>query len=175
MRKLKAFTLVELLVVVAIIAVLATVIVIGFAGQRQKAMNSTIKTNISESLSAAAACNAGAEHVTGASNNGTSPICKVSSAANATNSKDVTALWPVLSKTDKTWSFVSWADAVLTTGLPQTACTNASAAATGGVKVCALGGPDNGTALATATTATKAAVCDLASGCKYYSATDVTF
>ncbi len=54
MKKLKGFTIIELLVVVAIIAVLASVVLINVLGYVNKGKNSAIKVNLSTVLTNAA-------------------------------------------------------------------------------------------------------------------------
>jgi prepilin-type N-terminal cleavage/methylation domain-containing protein len=157
MRKLKAFTLVELLVVVAIIAVLATVIVVGFSGQKQKAMNATVKSNISTAASAAAVCLGDAGALNAPNNNGTTDIC---------TTNIVTAKWPELADSDPTWSYLGW----LSTAVPANvvpALPAATACTLSATQLCALGGGP-GPGLATVANATKAAVCPLGGACTFY-------
>lgn len=63
MRKSKAFTLVELLIVVIIIGILATLIVMNFNGARTKAIDNSALTSLSEAAKASAACIAAGDAV----------------------------------------------------------------------------------------------------------------
>lgn len=158
MRKLKAFTLVELLVVVAIIAVLATVIVIGFGSQKDKAAVATLKTNITSAISAATVCAADNGTVTTPTAN--SDVCTVT-----TGTSPVTADWPDLAETNSTWVYGTWATGTAAATLTGGACTNVGG---GTGKLCAMGMASGSTA-ATAATATRAAVCPIGGGaCLFY-------
>lgn len=155
MRKLKAFTLVELLVVVAIIAVLATVVVIGFSGQKEKAALATIKSNLADTVSAANVCTSDGSTVNAPTivvgGGGGNAICSTTNIVNGN--------WPTVTSTDSTFFYHrSWA---ATAPLP--ACSNATQVCIANVAVPAAGAT-------TVTATTKAGVCPLngAGGCTWY-------
>jgi|GEM_PF-2191008 len=64
MKKLKAFTLVELLVVVAIIAILATIVVVNYSGIQSRAKKSATVETLNNLGTAVMVCNVGSTLVT---------------------------------------------------------------------------------------------------------------
>lgn len=94
----KGFTLIELLIVVAIIAILATVIITNVAGARQKATNSKVLADLKSASDAVAQCVAADGTVY---STGTTALTSVGAIPVAgqriCSSADVTAVWPTIS------------------------------------------------------------------------------
>lgn len=102
MRKTKGFTLVELLVVVAIIGILATVVIMNVSNAQKNARRNTALSNLNDALKVAASCVATEKTLTrlgtdtapltiNDSTTTTTPIC-------ADSDSDVNANWPKLPK-----------------------------------------------------------------------------
>jgi len=88
MKKLKGFTLVELLVVVAIIGILATVVVVSYTGAQTKAKHNTTVATLNEALNNVSICVA----------DSTATIPTVVAGSGICSSASVTsAKWPVAS------------------------------------------------------------------------------
>jgi prepilin-type N-terminal cleavage/methylation domain-containing protein len=75
-NKNKGFTLVELLLVIAIIAILATVLFVSLGGQRERARSTAFKENIRGLVTAFTACTDGQGTIYSGELNGTGIACE---------------------------------------------------------------------------------------------------
>lgn len=106
----KGFTLVELLLVIAIIAILATVLFVSLGGQRERARVTSFKENARGLVTTFTACTdgGGAIPATGTSLNGTGAAC-------TGGTSGVTGILPKVSQCNSASAYVALS-AVTTTG-----------------------------------------------------------
>ncbi len=101
-RKMKGFTLIELLIVIAVIAILATVVITNVAGARQKANDSKLLSDLSSATRAAVTCTT--EDGTVSLTTDVAPVA----AANICSSSAVSGVWPTVSGKSSdggTWAY----------------------------------------------------------------------
>ena len=168
MKKLKGFTLVELIIVIVIIGILSAVTIVGYASQAKTARNNSVFSSLSESVKGANVCIANGDKLT------TTPwtvltiagkdIC-VSSVAGVT--VPVSGKWPDLTKIGGSWKYVNYSTA--TGGWPTTAPTTPIInSITAGALTIATGAQTGGSATASSFTGTDPGVSCTINGCTKY-------
>jgi prepilin-type N-terminal cleavage/methylation domain-containing protein len=84
LKKVKGFTLIELIIVIVIIGILAAITIIGYSNQANKARRASVRTAMADAINAAAACTAEGTGTVSAptANVGGNQICSVTTTVN---------------------------------------------------------------------------------------------
>lgn len=163
MKKLKGFTLIELIIVIVIIGILAAVTVIGYTSQAAKARNNSAFVGLTEAVKGANVCIGSGDSLTAIAAAGTIQGVKICTGATA-----MTGVWPNMTSIGGGWKYV-----VFAAGKPSDTVSNNGAAIATTNKVTAnsidisAGIPTGGTTVPTMQAADLGVAC-LTSGCTKY-------
>jgi prepilin-type N-terminal cleavage/methylation domain-containing protein len=108
-KKSKAFTLVELIIVVVIIGILGAVSVVGYTNQAAKAQRNAVLSNLTESVQAMNACIGAGDRLITVADETDFPNALICNPAIPGGTAVVTAKWPTVANIAKGWSYTAGA------------------------------------------------------------------